>query len=213
MPGAPNRPPETTPEPPPLTPVTVPPERKALRRLAPSRIALLLDLWKGAPSPELTAPFEKAEAAFTAADYPNALSALDLLSVRFAEPRWTTLPEPFRSLRVPILAPMPPSWNPDNALPAAEKEAKRARTFAEEQLALATASVAWGSAHHVDLTDLSPRIEEARALLVAEGGSAGFYERIDAVWEAIRARAPLPKSALARPAAPTPSPAPEAGEA
>ncbi|MGB7123762.1 MAG: hypothetical protein WBE40_02775, partial [Thermoplasmata archaeon] len=194
MPGAPNRPPETAPAPPPPAPATDPPDRKVLRRLAPARIALLLDQWKGAPSAELTTPFEKAESAYAAADYPNALSALDLLSVRFAEPRWTTLPEPFRSLRVAIPAPMPPHWDPDHALPAADKDAKRARKFADEQLALAAASVAWAGTHGVEVADLAPRVEEARTILSTEGAGAGFYERIDAVWEAIRARAPLPKS-------------------
>ncbi|MGB6441915.1 MAG: hypothetical protein WBF81_01285, partial [Thermoplasmata archaeon] len=52
MPGAPNRPPETAPAPPPPAPATDPPDRKVLRRLAPARIALLLDQWKGAPEPE-----------------------------------------------------------------------------------------------------------------------------------------------------------------
>ncbi|MGA8536079.1 MAG: hypothetical protein WB789_01645, partial [Thermoplasmata archaeon] len=90
------------------------PERRALRRLAPSRVALRLDQWKGAPSPDLLTPFEKAEAAYTAGDYTAALQALDQLSIRFAEPRWPTLPEPFRRLRVPIPAPMPPHWDPEH---------------------------------------------------------------------------------------------------
>jgi len=213
MPGAPNRPPETTPEAPLPTPVAEPPEKKVLRRLAPSRVALLLDQWKGAPSADLTTPFEKAEAAFAAADYPNAVSALDLLSVRFAEPRWPTLPEPFRFLRVPILAPMPPSWNPDNALAPADRDAKRARKAAEDQLALAAGSVAWAAAHQVEVADVAPRVEEARAIFATEGGSAGFYERIDEVWAAIRARVPLPKPPAARVTPPAPTPAPEAGEA
>jgi hypothetical protein len=213
MPGAPNRPPETTPEAPPPTPVAEPPQNKVLRRLAPSRVALLLDQWKGAPSADLTTPFEKAEAAFVAADYPNAVSALDLLSVRFAEPRWPTLPEPFRFLRVPILAPMPPSWNPDNALPPADRDAKRARKAAEDQLALAAGSVSWASAHQVDVADIAPRVEEARAIFATEGGSAAFYERIDLVWTAIRARVPLPKPPAGRPAVAAPAAPSEAGEA
>jgi hypothetical protein len=213
MPGAPNRPPETTPPPPAVTPVAEPPEKKVLRRLAPSRIALLLDQWKGAPSGDLTTPFDKAEAAFAAADYPNALSALDLLSVRFAEPRWTTLPEPFRLLRVPIPAPMPPSWNPDNALAPPERAAKQARQFGEEQIALAAGCVAWAAGHHVDLADVAPRVDEARAIFAAEGPSAGFYERVDLVWEAVRARAPRPKSPPPRAAPAKAEPAPEVTEA
>src|SRR5208282_5581548 len=120
MPGAPNRPPEKAPEAPTAPPFHETPGQKALRRLVPTRVALLLDTWKGAPSPELVGPFQKAEAAFAQVD--------------FAEPRWTTLPEPFRLLRVAIFAPMPPSWDPDHALPASEKDAKKARKTADEQL-------------------------------------------------------------------------------
>jgi hypothetical protein len=213
MPGAPNRPPETAPPPPPPTPVGEPPEKKVLRRLAPSRVALLLDLWKGAPSPDLTTPFDKAEAAFAAGDFPGALNSLDLLSVRFAEPRWPSLPEPFRLLRVPIPAPMPPSWNPDNALPPAERDVKRAARVAEEQLALADGTVAWAATHHVDLADLATAVPEARTILATEGATTDFYERIDRVWEAVRARAPLPKPPAGRPAPAAAAAAPEAGEA
>jgi len=199
MPGAPNRPPETTPPPPVAPPVAEPPGKKVLRRLAPSRVALLLDIWKGAPSPELLTPFSKAEAAYVAQDFPGAVNALDLLSVRFAEPRWPSLPEPFRRLRVPIPAPMPPHWNPDNALAPAEREAKRARDAAEDQLALAAGVVAWAGAHGVDVSDLAPRLDEARAILPTEGASGGFYERIDPIWDAVRERVPLPKPPAARP--------------
>jgi len=198
MPGAPNRPPETTPAAAPPPPAGDSPAKTVLRRLAPSRVALRLDQWKGAPSPDLTAPLEKAEAAFAAADYSNALSALDLLSVRFAEPRWPTLPEPFRLLRVPIPAPMPPHWDPDHALAPADREAKRLRRVAEEQLALAAGCVTWAATHQIEVTDLVPRVEEARAVFATEGGSDGFYERIDTVWEAVRARVPLPASSSAR---------------
>jgi hypothetical protein len=213
MPGAPNRPPETTPAPPPAPPVPETPAQRALRRLAPSRVALLLDAWKGAPSAELTTPFDRAEAAFAAGDFPNALSALDLLSVRFAEPRWPTLPEPFRQLRVPIPAPMPPHWDPEHALPVPEKEARRARRAAEEQVALAEASVAWMSAHQIDTADLAPRIAEAKALLGTEGVVPALYERLDVVWDAVRARVPLPKTTAGRPAPPPAPAAAEAGEA
>jgi hypothetical protein len=208
MPGAPNRPPDTTPAAPVVPPAADPPEKKVLRRLAPSRVALLWEGWKGAPSPELLTPFSKAEAAFAAGDYPAALTSLDLLSVRFAEPRWPTLPEPFRRLRVAIPAPMPPHWNPDNALAPAEREAKRARDVAADQLVLADGCLVWLGAHGTDVTDLRPPLDEAKAIFPTEGASAGFYERIDAIWETVRARAPLPKAPAARPA-----PAPAAADA
>jgi hypothetical protein len=213
MPGAPNRPPDSAPAAPPSPPVPEPPAPRVLRRLAPSRIALSLDLWKGAPNADLMTPFDKAEAAFDAGDYPNATSALDMLSVRFAEPRWPTLPEPFKFLRVPIPAPMPPHWDPEHALPAPEKEARRARRGAEEQLALAEGSVAWMSGHAIDVADLTPRLAEAKTVLGTEGVVPAFYERIDAVWEAVRARVPRPKTPAGRPVPAAPAPAAPAGEA
>ncbi len=214
MPGAPNRPPETTPEAPPPPPVPETAQQKALRRLAPSRVALLLDSWKGAPSPDLTGPFEKAERAFGAGDFPACATSLDLLSVRFAEPRWPTLPEPFRRLRVPIPAPMPPHWDPEHALPAPEKDARRARRAADDQLALATGSLAWAAAHGVATGDLTPRLEEAKTILSTEGVSAGFYERVDAIWSAVRERVPMPRSTPVRAASPAAAPpASEAEEA
>jgi hypothetical protein len=212
MPGAPNRPPESTPSPPPPPVLVEPPDRKVLRRLAPSRVALLLDAWKGAPSADLITPFDRAEAAFASADFPGALNALDLLSVRFAEPRWPTLPEPFRRLRVPIPAPVPPHWDPDHALAPAEREAKRARREADDQLALATGALAWASGHGVDLADVAPALEEARATLASEGVSAAFYERVDRVWDAVRARAPRPRAPAGR-SSPAAATSPEASEA
>jgi hypothetical protein len=209
MPGPPNRPPEKAPEAPPTPVVPESPAQRALRRLAPCRVALLLDAWKGTLNPDLTGPFEKAEAAFESGDYPGAMNALDLLSVRFAEPRWPTLPEPFRLLRVPIPAPMPPHWDPHHGLPPAEKEALRARKAADEQLALASGCVAWAAAHHLPTDDLARPVEEARTLLASEGVSAGFYERIDTVWRTLRERVPRPKSGAAR----TPVPAAAAAEA
>ncbi len=206
MPGAPNRPPEATPKTPTPPVVSITPRQKALHRLAPARVALLLDLWKGAPSPELLGPFDKAETAFEAGDFSNATSALELLSVRFAEPRWPTLPEPFRFLRVPIPPPMPPSWNPDNALAPAEREVRRARRDAEEQLQLAAGSLSWAGAHGIDTADLARPLEEARTLLATEGLTPAFYERLDGVWEGVRTRVPRPQASKARP----PAPAPEA---
>jgi hypothetical protein len=212
MPGAPNRPPPKDPEVPgaPVVPET--PERVALRRLGPSRVALRLDQWKGAPSPDLLTPFEKAETAYVGGDYTTALQALDLLSIRFAEPRWPTLPEPFRRLRVPIPAPMPPHWDPEHGMAAPEKEARKARRVADDQLALARASLGWANAHGTDLSSLAAGIEEAAAILEAEGVVPGFYDRVDPVWNAVREKVAKPANAAAPRAAPVAA-SEEVGEA
>jgi len=200
MPGPPNRPPEKAPPAPSSVPIPEPPEKKVLRRLVPTRVALLQDTWKGPLSPDLSAPFEKAEAAYATADYAAALTALDLLSVRFAEPRWTTLPEPFRLLRVAIAAPVPPHWDPDHGLSVPEKDAKKARRVAGEQLALARGSLAWAATHAVETADLAPRIEAAATHLDDPTGLASFYTEIDTVWSGLHGRLPLPKGGTARPA-------------
>ena len=210
MPGAPNRPPEPTATLPAPATAPEPADRKVLRRLTPSRIALLLDTWKGAPNPDLTGPYFRAEAAYTAGDFGEALTALDRLSVRLAEPRWPSLPEPFRALRVPIPPPMPPHWNPENALAPAEREAAHARRSAEEQIVLADASVAWASRHGIATDDLAPRLAEAKERLAAGGPATGFYEPIDAIWEALRSRAPVPKGTTPAPAAVAPADADDA---
>lgn len=194
MPGAPNRPPETGAAPPPAPP-SDDAARAVLRRLAPARVALRLDLWKNAPGADLTGPFARAEAKFGEGDYPNALAALDQLSVRFAEPRWPTMPAPFRELRQSIPAPMPPSWNPDNALPPAEREAKQLRHFAELQLALARASLDWAAAHAIAVDDLRPALDAAGAAFTAEGPSVSFWSSLDPVWAAVRSRVPPPAGA------------------
>lgn len=201
MPGGPNRPPEVE-APPPPPPVAGTVQERLLRRLAPCRIALSLDLWRGAPSPELTKPFESAEAAFASGDFPHAESALDQLAVRFAEPRWPTLPEPFRRLRQEIVAPVPPHWDPEHQLPAPEKEGRKIHRWAELQLALAGASEAWAKAHQVPVDDLGPALEEARRRFAAEGGSQGFWSSIDVVWTGLRERVPAPgtKKTAAAPA-------------
>ena len=200
MPGAPNRPPEKTAAAPLSPPAAEPPEKKALRRLVPTRVALLLDIWKGAPSPELTGPFRKAEEAFAQGDYASALGSLDLLSVRFAEPRWPSLPEPFRFLRVPIAAPVPPHWDPDHALSPPEKEAKKARTTAVEQLALAKGCLAWASGHGVNASGLAPRLDSAAARLTDPADLSSFYEELDAFWAGLRDRLPSPKFGATTPA-------------
>ena len=212
MPGAPNRPPEKSPEEPPAPPPAESPAERVIRRLAPSRVALLLDVWKGAPSPELLVPLEKADTAYASGDFENASSALDLLSVRFTEPRWPTLPDPFRRLRVSIPAPTPPHWDPEHGLAPTERESRRLRRTADDQIALVEASVAWASAHGVDTADLIGPATEAKTLLSTEGVSAAFYERTDRIWKALRERTPFPGSGAPRPAAPTAaaSPAEEA---
>jgi hypothetical protein len=202
MPGAPNRPPAKEPEVPAAPAVPETPERQSLRRLAPSRIALRLDQWKGAPNPDLVAPFDRAETAYQAGDYTLALQALDQLSIRFAEPRWPTLPEPFRRLRVAIPPPMPPHWDPEHGMAVPEKEARKARRFADDQLALARASVAWATAHGTDLSSFAPRVEEAATILETEGLVPGFYERLDALWLVVREQVAKPAAPAAARAAP-----------
>jgi len=198
MPGPPNRPPERTEEAPASPSYPDPPEKKALRRLVPTHVALLLDSWKGVPSPELTGPFEKAQAAFAAGDPAAALSSLDVLSVRFTEPRWPTLPLPFRLLRVPIPPPTPPHWDPEHALPPPEREAKKARRAAEVQGSLAEGSLAWASAHGIAADDLAPLLARAQESLAGNGSLPEFYERIDAFWTALRPRLPRPGATAAR---------------
>lgn len=204
MPGAPNRPPEIAAAPPP--PSIEAPERKLLRRLVPSHVALLLDSWKGPVAAEVLEPFERAETALAAGDVATATSALDLLSIRFAEPRWPTLPEPFRRLRVPIPAPVPPHWDPEHALTPPEKEERRARRTAEDQLLLAGGAVAWADAHGLGAPELTQALSAARTTLAsdASGVPAGFYVSIDALWEGLRARLPRPKSGAKRPASAAP---------
>jgi len=203
MPGRPNKPPDIEPPPPSLVPVPETPEKKVLRRLVPTHVALLLETWKGAPSPELTGPFGKAESAFGSGDYAAALSSLDLLAVRFAEPRWPTLPEPFRLLRVAIPTPVPPHWDPDHALPVAEKDTKKARKSAEEQLALARGCVTWALGHGVETADIAPHLDSAAGQLGDPAGLAPFYDAIDLFWTGLRGRLPAPKVVKApAPAAP-----------
>jgi hypothetical protein len=203
MPGAPNRPPPIDPPPAPAAPVAAEAGRLVLRRLAPSRVALNLDSWKGAPSPDLLVPFERAETAFAQGDWPNAVSALDQLSVRFAEPRWPTMLVPFRDLRVAIPAPQPPQWDPEHSLEAAEKEKRKLRRSADLQLALATACVAWMNGHGLAAPELESRVATARSLLDRPESLAAFWDELDAVWTAVHDRVPAPRSA----ARPSPRPA------
>ena len=200
MPGAPNRPPEIEP----AVPLADPTARRVLRRLAPARVALRLDLWKGAPSAELVTPLERAEATFSAGDLVTALSHLDQLSVRFAEPRWPTLPAPFKGLAVEIPAPMPPSWNPDNALAPADRELRRLQKEAELHRELVRATIEWGGRHSIPLEDLTPRLEAAVAVLASAGPTDAFWTEIDAIWQTVRDRVPMPQAVVRR-TSPTPA--------
>ena len=202
MPGAPNRPPEIAAAPPP--PAPEPPERKVLRRLAPSHVALLADSWKGSVPPEVYEPFARAEAAFDTGDTSGAASALDLLAIRFAEPRWPTLPEPLRRLRVAIPAPVPPHWDPDFGLAAPEKDARKARREADEQLVLADGCLAWASGHAVAVDGLADRLAAARSALGTDGVPPAFPAELDAFWKDLRGRLPRPKVGGRPAAAPTP---------
>jgi len=195
MPGAPNRPPEAAAAPAPPPAPAGDPAAKVLRRLVPSQVALLLDSWKGGAPPELLAPFEKAEAALAAGDAAGASGALDLLSIRFAEPRWPSLAEPFRRLRVAIPAPMPPQWDPEHALSAPEKELRRARRFADDQLRLAEGCAAWARQHGIEAAGFEPALAAARQALGAEGIPPEFYAAIDPFWATLRSRLPRPKAA------------------
>jgi len=202
MPGAPNRPPEIEP----AATTAVPTDetaRRLIRRLGPARIALHLDVWKGAPSPELLQPLQHAEKNFAAGDLVTASGNLDQLAIRFAEPRWPLLPAPFKELRQKIPAPQPPQWNPDFKLTPEEREKVLERRAAELQLALAKAAIDWGAAHQIDLADLGPHLEGATAALGVEGREA-FWGEIDRIWQTVRERVPMPTPARTRPAAAEP---------
>jgi hypothetical protein len=184
-----------------------------LRRLTPARVALRLDVWKAGPPKEFVEPFTKAEALYASGDIVGAEAALDQLSVRLAEPRWPNLPQPFRTLRVEIVQPQPPHYDPEFPLPPAEKEARKARRYAENQLALARASVDWCRAHSIPSEDLEQAVGRAAAALSAPTPEASFWPDVDAIWAGLRERVPAPTLAAARPAVVAPAPVDEpAGE-
>jgi hypothetical protein len=206
MPGAPNRPPETgEPAPAPAVPEDVH-SRKIVRRLAPDRIVLSLELWKGAPGVDLIAPYDKAETLYLAGDLAGADSALDLLSVRLAEPRWPSLPAPWRDLRVSIPAPQPPQWDPEFSLSPAEKETKKLRREADKNLALLTAALDWLGKRSIAVDDLRPEIVQAQEALAGQGPAEPFWAIVDRTWTTIRERTPSPPRAAPR-APPPPQPA------
>jgi len=199
MPGAPNKPPPIEAPAPPAASDRLP---HALRRLAPARLVLRLPIWRGAPNVDLVKPLERAATTLAAADYLEAEKALDQFSVRLAEPRWPTIPEPWARLRVAIPAPEPPHWNPDFKLTPADREAKKARQWAETQLLLARAAVEIAPSLSVDLTDVQPGVGDAQAVYDREGATPGFWEPIDRFWSAVRDRVALPSPATARAAPP-----------
>ena len=205
MPGAPNRPPEVSGPPPPPPAAGETPQLRLLRRLAPARITLRLDLWKSGAPREFIEPLVKAETLYQAGDIVGAESALDQLSVRLAEPRWPTLPMPFRHLRVEIPQPQPPHYDPEFSLAPAEKEARKARRHAEVQLALAQASVEWARAHATPVDDLAAAVGRAGAALSGTGPGESFWPEVDSVWAGLRDRVPMPTLASARPPAPPPA--------
>jgi hypothetical protein len=201
MPGAPNKPPESAPAPPPPPTATETPKQKVLRRLVPSRIALTLPIWKGAPSTDLLDPLVEAEKLYTSGDLGGAESALDRLAIRFHEPRWPSLPEPFRSLRVSIPFPQPPQWDPDHGATPAEKEGRRMKKYSESQLALAKGCLALVAAKDPnsvgELTSVLGRAERAFA-----AGDLGplFWEPIDEIWLGLKDLVPVPTGPTRKPA-------------
>jgi hypothetical protein len=205
MPGGPNRPPEVeAAKEAPAPAAATAPDRRTLRRLVPMRVALRLDLWKNGPSAELLTPLAGAEEAFRAGDFSTADGFLDSLAIRLAEPRWPTLPEPFRSLRVPIPTPQPPHWDPEHALSAADKEARQARRVAERQVRLARASLEAEARRGTSVDDLRPLLSEAEGALGpdASSPSEAFYAALDRIWASLCERVPMPTSAAAARAPP-----------
>jgi hypothetical protein len=198
MPGAPNRPPEI--EAAPTAPLPADQtSRRLIRRLGPARVALHLDLWKGAPSTELVLPLQHAETNFASGDLVTASGNMDQLAVRFAEPRWPLLPAPFKELRQKIPAPQPPQWNPDFKLTPEEREQLNLRRDAELQRDLAKASIEWGASHQVDLSDLLPHLERA-TLALGTAVDEAFWTEIDRIWIVVRERVPMPTAGGRKPA-------------
>lgn len=158
-------------------------------------------------------PFERAEAAFAQNDYPGAESALDQLSVRFAEPRWPTMPLPFRNLRVVIAVPQPPQWDPEFALAPPERDQRRAHREAEKQLALARGSVTWANDHGVPCPELGEFLAHAETAFGSGDLGSTFWEPVDHIWAELYHRVPVPVRVGTRPVtAPPPPPIAEGAE-
>lgn len=162
------------------------------------RVALRLDVWKNAPSREMVLPLERAETAYGTGDFAGAENALDQLAVRFAEPRWPTMPKPFRDLRVSIPPPQPPHWDPEHGLAAEAREANKGRRAAELQVTLAEGVLAWAAQHAVALDDAQPLVADARAALTADTTMDQMWSKLDAFWSVVRARVPMPSASPAR---------------
>jgi hypothetical protein len=207
MPGAPNKPPPLGPVAPPV-PET--PRSKVLRRIAPVRTVLRLEIWRGSPPRELLTPFGQAEAAFGREEYEAANTFLDQLATRLAEPRWPTLPEPFRSLRVNVVRPQPPHWDPDHGAPPEERDARRARRYAEAQVQLARATYATELALGTPVPELAELLSGAETRLAAQAPDAEFWESVDRIWSTLREKVPVPAPFAAPKASPPP---PESGVA
>ena len=202
MPGAPNKPPEIEAPPAPTVPPAGNKLQHALRRLAPDRLVLRLAIWRGAPNVDLVKPLERAATMLAAGEFPDAEKALDQFSVRLAEPRWPTIPEPWVRIRVPIPAPQPPHWDPDFKLAPADREAKRNREWAQTQLLLAKGALDLAPSLPLDLTDVHSCVAEAQAIFDREGATAEFWAPLDRLWDAVQSRVPLPTPAVVRTAPP-----------
>ncbi len=198
MPGAPNKPPAIDAPPAPEVPLAGDKRQHALRRLAPARLVLRLPIWRGAPHSDLVKPLERVAATLAAGEFPDAEKALDQFSVRLAEPRWPTIPEPWVRLRVPIPAPQPPHWDPDFKLAPSDRETKKNREWARTQLLLAKGALELAPSLHVDLTDVQSTVAEAQAVFDRDGPRAEFWTPIDRLWEAVESRVALPAPAAAR---------------
>jgi len=202
MPGAPNKPPPIEAPPAAMSPPAGDKRQHVLRRLAPARLVLRLSIWRGGPNVDLVKPLERVAATLAAGEFPDAEKALDQFSVRLAEPRWPTIPEPWIRLRTAIPAPQPPHWDPDFKLTPADREAKKNREWARNQLLLAKGALELAPSLGVDLTDVQSCVAEAQTVFDRDGATDEFWALLDRLWDAVQSRVPLPSPAAARAAPP-----------
>jgi len=104
---------------------------------------------------------------------------------------------------------MPPQWDADFAVDAAEKERRKVRRLAELQLALAKATAAFAAKRGLPAEDLAAEAAHAETEFASAGASESFWSHVDTLWTAARERFPMPASAPGR-AAPAPPPASDA---